>query len=184
MECISMSHYEKDLERTDIYTGRIYEIATHKVELEDGSVSTRDIVYHNGGVCVVAVDADGDLLLVKQFRFAAGRELYELPAGKLEKGEDHYAAGLRELEEEVGYSATSMDLLTYFYPTPAYCTEKIYIYKANHIFETKQRLDVGEFLTVEKVPLSKALQMIADGEILDGKTQIGILMYTHMIRKS
>ena len=178
-----MSHYEKDLSKEHIFTGRIFEVAKHQVSLEDDTLTTREVVYHNGGVCVVAVDNVDNLLMVKQYRFPTGQELYELPAGKLEKGENHLSAGLRELEEETGYNATSMDLLTCFYPTPAYCSEKIYIYKANDIYPTCQHLDVGEFLSVEKIPFDKALQMVFSGEIVDGKTQIGILMYAQQNKR-
>ena len=172
-----MAHYESDLGQEHIYTGRIYEVKKHLVALEDGCLTTREVIYHNGGVCVVAVDENDNLLMVKQFRFPTGKELYELPAGKLEIDEDHLCAGKRELEEETGYCATSMSLLTYFYPTPAYCTEKIHIYKANNIYPTQQHLDDGEFLSVEKIPFKQALQMVLNGDIVDGKTQIGILMY-------
>lgn len=171
-----MSHFEKELTKKELYNGRIFDVATHTVELENGNQAFRDIVYHNGGVCVVAIDKDDNIYLVKQFRFPTGQELYELPAGKLEKGEDSKDAGLRELEEEIGFTTDKLELLSAFYPTPAYCSEKIYIYQAGELIKSQQHLDEDEFLTIVKIPFSEALEMAMTGKIVDAKTQIGILM--------
>lgn len=133
------------------------------------------VVVHHGGVCIAAIDEKDNILLVKQFRYPYGQELIELPAGKIELGEDPKTCGIRELEEECGCTADHFEKLTELYPTPAYCTEIIHIYYAQGLHETKQHLDEGEFLTVMRVPFSQAVQMVLSGEIKDAKTQIGIL---------
>lgn len=125
-----MVHFEKELSRKEFYHGYIVDFCVHQVELEDGKTASREVVHHHGGVSVVALDEKGRLLLVRQFRFAAGKELLEIPAGKLEQGEDPMAAAARELEEETGYQAESLELLTEMIPTPGYCTEVIRIYLA------------------------------------------------------
>ncbi len=178
-----MAHFEKDLSREDIFKGKIFDIARHTVELENGETTLRDIVYHNGGCCVVAIDDDGNLLMVKQFRFPTGQELYELPAGKLEKGENPTAAAMRELEEETGYRTDSLSLLSVFYPTPAYCSEQIYLFMADKLIESTQHLDDGEFLSIEKIPFADAVQMVLNNEIVDAKTQTGILMADRIYNK-
>ena len=111
----------------------------------------------------------------KAYKSYTEQELIELPAGKIELGEDPKTCGIRELEEECGCTADHFEKLTELYPTPAYCTEIIHIYYAQGLHETKQHLDEGEFLTVMRVPFSQAVQMVLSGEIKDAKTQIGIL---------
>ena len=106
-----MAHFEKELERRELYRGRIFTVTTHRVELEDGGEGLRDVVNHSGGACVAALDEEGRVLLVRQYRFAAGRELLELPAGKLEPGEEPGAAAARELAEETGYTAAALTKL-------------------------------------------------------------------------
>ncbi len=177
-----MSHFEQAQKENKIFTGRILSLSEHTVRLEDGSEANREVVHHNGGVCVAALDEHNQLLLVRQFRFPAGRELLELPAGKLEKGENPMSAALRELEEETGHTTKVLSPLTQMLPTPAYCTEVIHIFAASKLSPVPQRLDEGEFLTVERIPLAKAEQMVLEGEILDGKTQVGILLLAARLR--
>ncbi len=172
-----MAHFEKELERRELYRGRIFTVTTHRVELEDGGEGLRDVVNHSGGACVAALDKEGRVLLVRQYRFAAGRGLLELPAGKLEPGEEPGAAAARELAEETGYTAAALTKLTEILPTPAYCTERIYVYEAQGLSGAgEQRLDRGEFLDVVPVPLDQAVEMVLSGEISDAKTQVGILL--------
>ena len=171
-----MAHFEKELEGRELYRGRIFTVTTHRVELEDGGEGLRDVVNHSGGACVAALDEEGRVLLVRQYRFAAGRELLELPAGKLEPGEEPGAAAARELAEETGYTA-ALTKLAEILPTPAYCTERIYVYEAQGLSGAgEQRLDRGEFLDVVPVPLDQAVEMVLSGEISDAKTQVGILL--------
>lgn len=166
---------EKTLKENVIFSGRIITVNCDEIALPDGKTSKREVVYHHGGVCVVPLTKDGELLFVKQFRYPYREVVLELPAGKLEKNEDPYEAGLRELSEEVGFTTDKMLSLGKFYPTPGYCSEIIHLYLAEDLICTGQHLDEGEFLTVEKIPLKKAVEMVMSGEILDGKTQTAIL---------
>ena len=171
-----MIHFEKELSRKELYRGHIVDFCLHQVELENGKTACREIVHHHGGVSVAALDPQGRLLLVRQFRFAAGKELLELPAGKLERGEDPMAAAARELEEETGYQAQSLELLTEMIPTPGYCTEVIRIYLAKGLRPGRQHLDPEEFLSVEAMDFAKAKELALAGGFPDGKTQLGILL--------
>ena len=169
---------ETCLETEEIFKGKVFTVKRDKVELEDGSTSMREIVLHNGGSSVVAVTDDGNILLVRQYRYAYGEELYEIPAGKIEIGEDAKVCAERELLEETGYRAGKIEHLTTIYPTPGYTSEKIRIYKATDLTFEAQHLDPGEFLEVCSVSIDRAKAMIDDGTIVDGKTIIGILLAT------
>ena len=170
-----MPHTEAMLESTEIFNGRVIRVTLDKVQLEDGTTSTREVVHHHGGACVLPVDADGNVTMVRQFRYALGEELWELPAGKLEAGEDPFEAAKRELSEECGLTADTYTELGVVYPTVGYDTEVIYTWVATGLHETKMHLDADEFLTPDRVPLEKAYQMVMSGEIKDGKTIAGIL---------
>ena len=170
-----MKHIERQLNSEEIYKGRVVHLLKDEVELENGKHTSREVIRHPGGVCVAALDEDLNLLLVEQYRYPVGKELLELPAGKLEYGEDPLICGARELEEETGYTSESLCLLGKLYPTPAYTDEIIYIYYTRELIEKKQKLDEGEFLTVLKIPFWEVYKKVMDGEILDSKTQIAVL---------
>ena len=170
-----MSFEEKTLNTKVIYEGKIITVHVDDVELSDGTTSVREIVEHSGGVCVAPLTDSGELLFVRQFRYPYKRELLELPAGKLEKGENPLEAGIRELEEECGVIAEKVFSLGTVYPTVAYCSEIIYLYGAVGLRSTRQHLDLGEFLAVEKKPLDEAVRMVMNGEISDAKTVALIL---------
>ena len=172
---------EKTLESQTIYEGPIFTIVHDTVELENGKNAIRDVLLHNGGVCVLPVTDDNDIYLVKQFRYPFRTVTLEAPAGKLEKGEDHAECGRRELLEETGCTCTKYTYLGKMLPTPAYNTEITYMYLAQGLAYEKQSLDPDEFLDVEKMPLSKAVEMVMDGTITDGKTQIVILRAARML---
>lgn len=167
---------EREISQETIYTGRIIDLKKYEVELQNGGTAVREVVVHHGGACVVALNEKNQLLMVKQFRFPGGEALWELPAGKLEQGEDPMAAAARELTEETGYSAEQLELMTKMLPTPAYCTEVIYIYRARGLAAGTQNLDEDEFLSVQWVPFAEALDMVQSGAVTDAKTQVGILM--------
>lgn len=166
---------EKTIEKEVVFEGRIITVRKDKAELEDGTVAPRELVIHSGGVCVVPLTDDNKVIMVRQFRYAFGEPLLEIPAGKLEKGEDHRSAALRELEEETGAKCTSFEYLGVCYPSVAYLTEKIHMYLARGLSFGKAHLDEGEFLDVLTVSLDEAAEMVMRGEIPDAKTQIAIL---------
>ena len=145
------------------------------VELENGKTSAREVVCHNGGVCVAALTEQNEVLLVRQFRYPYKEVLLELPAGKLEKGEDPFEAAKRELGEECGLTADHYTPLGEFYPTVGYDTEIIYMWVATGLHTTQMHLDDDEFLTPDRIPLAKAYEMVMSGEIKDGKTIAGVL---------
>ena len=166
---------EKEISRVNHFTGRVFKVDVLDVVLPDNSTSKREIVYHNGGAAVVAIDDDKNVYMVKQFRIATGREMLEIPAGKLDAGEDPMECATRELTEETGMKAENVKWLCSYYATPGYCTEKLHIYLARGLTQYAPHRDEGEFLHIVKMPLAEVVQMIKDGKIQDGKTINGIL---------
>ncbi len=165
-----MELFEKTMSRKVIYEGKIINVYNDTVVLPDGKTTHRELVEHHGGVCVAALTENNGLLFVRQFRYPYSKVLLELPAGKLEKGEDPLQAGLRELEEECGVKAENVVSMGTIYPTVAYCNEIIHLYLARGLIKGKQHLDDGEFLFVEEIPLEKAVELVMSGEISDSKT--------------
>lgn len=175
---------EKTLSSEQKFDGRIIKLYVDKVELEDGRAATREVIRHPGGVCVLPLDENGNVLFVKQFRYPHGNVLLEIPAGKLEYGEKHYDCGLRELKEETGCTCDSYDYLGSLIPTPAYDSEVIHMYLARGLHAGAQKLDAGEFLDIERIPLEKAVEMVMNNEIADSKTQIAILKTKLLLEKA
>lgn len=173
--------YEKTVGSTEIFSGKIIRVKRDDILLSDGSPAFREVVEHSGGVCVVPITADNNIVLVRQFRYPYKEVIYEIPAGKLEKGEDPESAALRELSEETGYICEKLETLGVLYPTPAYCSEKIYMYLARNMKKSEQHLDSGELLFVEEIPLEKAIDMVISGEIKDAKTQVMVLKIARML---
>lgn len=176
--------YEKELSRQYVFQCGVFQIAVCQSELPNGAIAERDIVCHVGGVCIVPIDKEKNVLLVKQYRYGAGSLLLELPAGKLEPNEEILEAAIRELEEETGYHANHMQSLGFCYSSPAISSEKIYLYLATDLALGKQNPDADEFLCVEKYPLSELVDMVMDGKITDAKTQIGILKAANIVNNS
>ncbi|MDE6035887.1 MAG: NUDIX hydrolase [Ruminococcus sp.] len=166
---------EKTITSDTVYEGRIFTIIHDTAELENGVTAIRDVLLHSGGVCVIPLTEDNEIFMVRQFRYPFREVTTEIPAGKLEKGESHYDCGRRELVEETGYTCTEYIYLGEIYPTPAYNTERIHVYLAKGLQPDKQHLDDDEFLDIEKIPLTQAVEMVMDGTIKDAKTQIAIL---------
>lgn len=154
----------------EIYKGKIITLKRDYVELVTGQKKLREVVMHPGGVVVAAFTDNNELLMVRQYRYPTMQELIELPAGKLEYGEDPDEAIKRELEEECGYQALNWEKISSVYATPGFCTEKIGLYKATGLIKTKRNLDDGELLDYFTVPVDKAWQMVLNGEIQDMKT--------------
>lgn len=178
-----MELFEKTLTQNYKHIGRIINLRVDTAELPDGRECVREVVEHNGGVTVCAVNENKEIFLVKQFRYPYSEVVTETPAGKLEKGEDPFTAGKRELEEEAGVTAENFVFLGKFYPSPGYCGEIIYLYAATKLKKTHQHLDDDEYLNVETVSLDDAVSRILSGDIPDGKTQAVILRTAMMIEK-
>ena len=167
---------EKTLHRYVAFEGKIINMRQDTVELENGKTATRDVVEHPGGVCVLPLTDQNEVIMVKQFRYPYGEVIYEIPAGKLDRqGEDPLDCGKRELEEEAGMVADEFTFLGRMYPSPGYCAEIIHIYLAQGLHPSKQHLDEDEFLEVYKIPFQTVLEAVMAGEITDGKTQIAVL---------
>lgn len=166
---------EKTLSRDDKFLGKIINVHVDSIELENGEKSFREVVDHNGGVAVVALTENDEILLVRQFRYPYKEVLTEIPAGKLEKGEDPFEAMKREQREETGTISKEYISLGKLYPTPGYCGEIIHLWAARISEYCSQSLDDDEFLEVEKVKLEDAVSMVLNNEISDSKTQVGIL---------
>ena len=169
-----MDMTEKTLASREVYRGRIIRVREDTVLLPNGKEGRREVVEHPGGVGILALDGD-DVLLVRQYRYALDRELIEIPAGKLEKGEDPLEAAKRELGEEAGLAAAEYRDLGYIIPTCGYCSEIIYLYAAKGLSPVGQHLDADEFLSVFTLPLDKAAEMVLSGEITDSKTVAAVL---------
>ncbi len=178
-----MNLTEKTIGSEKIFDGRVIRVRRDTVELPNKHTSTREVVEHPGGVAIVPIDNDGNVHMVRQYRYPLGRLCLELPAGKLEYGEDHKECGLRELGEETGMEAESFEYLGVFCPSPGFCQELIHIYLATDLKQGKIHLDEDEFLEVEKYPLNDLIKMIHEGKIQDGKTVIGLLLAKDVLNK-
>ncbi len=176
-----MDMTEKTVSREYIFKGRIINLRVDDALLPDGTVAKREVVEHPGGVCVAALTENNELLFVEQFRYPYSEVVLELPAGKLEYGEDPFEAGKRELREETGAVAEEYESLGKLYPTPGYCGEIIHMYFAKNLTFTSQDLDSDEFLEVRKIPLKEAFEMVINNEIADSKTQVGIMKVYYKI---
>ncbi len=178
-----MKLYEKTLSVKPIYDGRIIHAHVDDVELENGTVTKREVVDHPGGVSVAVLTGKNELIFVRQFRYPYKKVLLELPAGKLEPGEDPFEAVKREQLEETGTRGDNYISLGEVYPTPGYCGEIIRLW-ACRAAEGQQELslDEDEFLDTERIPLDRAVEMVCNNEIPDAKTQIGILKTAFLIK--
>ncbi|MDE6598324.1 MAG: NUDIX hydrolase [Clostridia bacterium] len=170
-----MSLTEKRINSKTVYDGKILTLTVDEVSLPDRNISVRECVRHSGGAAVLLVN-DGKVLLVKQFRYLYGKEIYEIPAGKLNDGEDAAVGAARELEEETGYRAKLVHALD-LYPSPGYTDEVIHIFFADKFEFVGQKLDAGEFLNCIFIPLDDVLKMIESGEICDAKTVAAVYKY-------
>lgn len=171
-----MDYIEKTVKANYIFKGKILTLRCDDAELPDGKPCTREFVEHGGGACVLYVN-EGKVLLVRQYRYPYAESIYEIPAGKLDKGEEPIKTAIRELEEEGGLVADELKLLYVMYPSPGYTNEKIYIYQALSAHETTAHLDEGEYLDAEYIPLEKVKEMLLNGEINDAKTIIALQAY-------
>lgn len=176
----------KRLSRNVVYTGKVFDLIVDQVEYPSGNTGVREIAHHPGGAVTVPMFDDGRVLLVRQLRYPFGKHIYELPAGKLSPGENPKHAAARELEEETGYIAGSLEHLTSIYTTPGFCDEELHIFLATQLRESPHghKREEGEFsMTVQPVLLREALEMVEAGTINDGKTIVGLLWVDRRMRK-
>ncbi len=175
---------EKTIKSETVYEGLIFNITHDTVLLENDNTAFRDVLWHNGGVCVIPVTENNEIYLVKQFRYPFKTAMREIPAGKLEKGEVPEICGKRELLEETGFTCKELICLGEMIPTPAYNSEITYMYLARGLEFSTQMLDDDEFLDVEKISLSEAVELVMNGTIRDGKTQIAILKAAYLLLRN
>ena len=171
-----MEYIEKTLKKNYIYKGRVITLRKDEALLPDGKPCIREIIEHSGGACALYVENE-QILFVKQYRYAYGESVLEIPAGKLEKGEDPLLAAKRELEEEAGIQAERLEYIATLYPTPGYTNEKIYVYRAFDGKRVRAHLDEDEFVDVVWLPISTVKNMLKNGEIHDAKTLVALQSY-------
>ncbi len=159
-----------------VYLGKVVNLYVDVVRLPDGQQARREIVRHSGAVAMVPLLPSGDVVMVRQYRHAAGKVLLEIPAGTLEPDEDPEQAAVRELQEEIGYRPGKLTRLAGEYTAPGYTSELIHIYLATGLQESNLDQDDDEFLEVVRLPFDEALRRVEQGEIMDGKTIIGLLL--------
>lgn len=166
---------ETRLSGETIFEGKVFTVQRDRVLLPDGREGEREVIRHPGGVGVLALDAENHIVMVRQYRYATGRALLEIPAGRAEPGEDPMQTGARELREETGYHAGRMELLAQMIPTGGYDSELITIFFARDLSPGEPHTDDGEFVLMERLPFEEALKKVMSGEICDGKTAFAIL---------
>ena len=167
---------EKTLEKSYVFNGKIINVRCDRALLPDGKEAFREVVEHRGGVCVLPMTENNEVIFVKQFRYPYMEELLEIPAGKRDSYEEEpLMCGKRELKEETGAESDNFVFLGEFYPTPGYTNEVIYIYYADNLKYGETNPDDDEFLDLVKIPFETALEMVLSGEIKDGKTQSAIM---------
>lgn len=170
-----MSFFEKQLESKTVYEGIIVTVKRDIAELQNGIRAEREVVVHPGGVGIVAVTEDNKILLVDQYRYPMEEVVPEIPAGKLEYGEDPYECAVRELSEETGYTAGKIVDLGALYPSPGFCKETLYLYLALDLTPGEMHPDENEFLGVREVGIDELIGSIMANELKDAKTVIGVL---------
>ena len=176
-----MNLTEKQLTKEYIFKGKIINVRRDTALIPDGSTAIREVVEHNGGVCVIALTDNNEILFVKQFRYPYMEEVLEIPAGKRDSlNEDPLECGKRELKEETGATAKRFIDLGKLYPTPGYCGEIIWMFAALELDFGDCDPDDDEFLEISKIPLDKAVEMVMKGELKDAKTQTAILKLKYM----
>ncbi|MEH7110505.1 MULTISPECIES: NUDIX hydrolase [Bacillaceae] len=163
---------EKTLHSKEIFSGKVVSLYLEDVELPNGKQSKREIIKHPGAVAILAVTDENKMVMVEQYRKPLERTIVEIPAGKLEKGEEPAVCARRELEEETGYECASLELLTSFYTSPGFADEIVHVYLAKGLKkkENAAGLDEDEFVNLEEITLEEALQYVQEQKIYDAKT--------------
>ncbi len=172
---------EKTIRRRTIFDGKLIRVQLDEVELPDGRTSTREIVHHPGAVGVLAFTDEGKLVFVRQYRNPLGKTILEIPAGKLEPGEDPKACAFRELEEETGYRAEEMRPIVSFYTSPGFADEILHLYEARGLQKGERRPDTDEFVEVEELTLQEAFAKMEEGQICDAKTVVAVYFWHNRV---
>lgn len=178
-----MNLIEKEISREYKFESKIFDVAECRAILPDGNEVPRYVVCHMGGVCVLPIDRNGDVIMVRQFRYGVQDVTLEIPAGKLEAGENIDEAIERELEEETGCRAERIEYLGFCYSSPAVSSEKIHIYMASVQASDTPHPDDDEFIEIERYPLEALVDQVMSGEIKDAKTQIAVLKAARILNK-
>ena len=166
---------EKPISSEIVFKGQLLELHRDEVLLPNGKTSIREWINHPGAVCIIPILPDGNIGMIKQYRYAVKQEMIELPAGKLDKREKPEDCALRELEEEIGYRAKKLTLLTNIHPAIGFANENMWLYLAEDLIKTESKLDSDEFIEFIPEKLEDAIDMVWSGKITDVKTIIGLL---------
>jgi len=159
-----------------VYRGRAFSVRVDEVEIKPGTLSRLDIVEHPGAVTILPLDDAGDVWFIRQYRHPAGADLLELPAGTLKPGEDPALAANRELQEEIGMRAETLELVASFWLAPGYSTELMHVYVATGLSPAPLEQDEDEVITLEKVPAARAVELALDGTLRDAKSIATVLL--------
>ena len=174
-----MSERVRRTGRREVFEGRVFSVSVDRYEAE-GREFDIEVVRHSGGACVLPIDADGRVVLVRQWRYPLERECLEVPAGRIEAGDDPQATACRELEEEAGLAAGRVEPLGSILPAPGYDTERVWIYLARDLAPVPQRLEEDELVEIVHLTLDEALAAVDAGEIDDAKTVVALLRYARL----
>lgn len=178
-----MNLVEKTLKSEYVFKGRIIKVRCDSVQLPDGKTAGREVVEHNGGVCVLPMTENNEIIMVRQFRYPYKEDILEIPAGKRDSADEApLDCGKRELKEETGAESDNFVFLGELYPTPGYTDETIYMYYADRLSYGNSKPDEDEFLDLVKIPFETALEMVISGKIKDAKTQTAILKTDYMLK--
>jgi ADP-ribose pyrophosphatase len=174
---------ERLISSEPIYDGRIVHLYVDTVQLPNGQIARREVVRHGGAVAIVPIDPEGNVILVRQYRHAAGRILLEIPAGTLNKDEDPDLCADRELREETGYRPGKLQKIGGMFAAPGYTTEFIHLYLATDLAESRLKMDEDEFIEVLHLPMQEVMKRIRAGEIIDGKTLSAVLLAKEIVKR-
>ncbi|MBE5937167.1 MAG: NUDIX hydrolase [Lachnospiraceae bacterium] len=172
-----MSYKYEKIDRRLAFKGSIVDFYKETIKLPNDKNVEWDYIEHKGAVAVIPVDEDGKIIMVRQYRIGSDCELLEIPAGGINKGEEPYDAGMRELEEETGYKTEALTHLIDVYSAPAYTSECVYVYYSDKLVKSHTNYDEDEFISLERYDIEQLVDMIMSGEIVDGKTIAGLMAY-------
>ncbi|WP_265444470.1 NUDIX domain-containing protein [Acetivibrio straminisolvens] len=177
-----MNYEEKTISKKSVYSGNIISVESVNVLLPNGKEASRDVVLHPGASVVIPINDNNEIYMVRQYRKPVEKELLELPAGKLDKGEDPGVCAKRELKEETGLEADKIKHILSFYSAPGFTNEILHIYAAVGLHEGEACADEDEFISTKKVPVDKLVEMVLNHEITDAKSIIGIFLAEKIVK--